>query len=124
MKEKFTLKNEEIASNIARLQKLAKEHGLDAFYLSSYDPYMSEYVPLQECHRYYVTGFSGSVGESLVLASGKSIVFVDGRYHEQADLECDSKVVEVYKCSFGEGLETAVLKKRLVTICFFICVKC
>src|SRR5690606_16529317 len=53
---------------------------------------------LQDCHRYYVTGFTGSMAECLVPASGRAKLFVDGRYHEQADLEVDGDVVEVVKC--------------------------
>lgn len=94
---KFKLDNSDIAKNIVSLQSHMKENNIDMFYVSSFDAYLNEYVPMSDCHRYYLTGFSGSVGEALVPAEGKVKVYVDGRYHEQADLECDSNFVEVVK---------------------------
>lgn len=63
------------------------ERGLDGMYISSYDPFLNEYVPLEDNHRFYLTGFTGSMAEVLVPLNGKVRLYVDGRYHEQADLE-------------------------------------
>lgn len=73
------------------------EKNLDAMYISSFDPFLNEYVPLQDNHRFYFTAFTGSMAEVLVIASGKVRLYVDGRYHEQADLEVDAGEVEVVK---------------------------
>lgn len=73
------------------------DKNLDAMYISSFDPFLNEYVPLQDNHRYYFTNFTGSTAEALVLANGKVRLYVDGRYHEQADLEVDNTEVEVVK---------------------------
>lgn len=90
-----------IEKNIKALQAFMKKEGLDYFYISSFDPYLNEYVPMVNCHRFYVSNFSGSVAETLVPAEGKVRLYVDGRYHEQADLEADAKLVEVVKCDLG-----------------------
>lgn len=97
MKKTFTLTNQTINSNIQKLKKLMTERGLDGTYISSFDPFISEYVPLQDNHRFYFTGFTGSMAEVLVPANGKVRLYVDGRYHEQADLEVDLNEIEVMK---------------------------
>lgn len=97
MKKSIDLSNQTIKSNIEKLKKVMTERGLDGMYISSFDPFLNEYVPLQDNHRYYVTGFTGSMAEVLVPVNGRVRLYVDGRYHEQADLEVDAKEVEVMK---------------------------
>lgn len=98
MKYSFSITKDQIHANIKAVQELLVQKGLDACYVSSFDPFLNEYVPLEDCHRYYITGFTGSMAEVLVPAKGKVMLFVDGRYHEQADLEVDLDQVEVVKC--------------------------
>lgn len=97
MKKSFTLSNQTINANIQNLRKLMAARNLDGMYISSFDPFISEYVPLEDNHRYYFTGFTGSMAEVLVPAEGKVRLYVDGRYHEQADLEVDGRSIEVMK---------------------------
>lgn len=97
MKKAFTLSNQTIKSNIEKLKKLMTERGLDGMYVSSFDPFLNEYVPLEDNHRFYITGFTGSMAEVLVPVNGKVRLYVDGRYHEQADLEVDLSLIEVQK---------------------------
>lgn len=106
-KERF-LSAKDIQENISKLKNFMKESKLDSFYISSNDIFLNEYVPLPDCHRYYVTNFTGSTAEVIVPLNGKVILFVDGRYYEQADLEVDPSVVEVFKCPYGMGLQTAM----------------
>jgi Xaa-Pro aminopeptidase len=108
-KERFlTLKDVEL--NITNLKKFMKSNRLDSFAISSNDIFLNEYAPLEECHRYYVTHFTGSTAEVIVPLNGRVILFVDGRYYEQADLEVDPGLVEVYKCSFDMSLQSAMKK--------------
>jgi len=99
MNKAFNLSNQTIKSNIQNLKKLMQERGLDGIYISSFDPFISEYVPLEDNHRFYITGFTGSMAEVLVPLNGKVRLYVDGRYHEQADLEVDASEIEVQKIS-------------------------
>lgn len=108
MKKTFDLSNQTIISNIQKLRKVMADRGLDGMYVSSFDPFLNEYVPIQDNHRYYVTGFTGSMAEVLVPANGRVRLYVDSRYHEQADLEVDSKEVEVVKVG-GESSTTGEL---------------
>ena len=110
MAAKAFLNQKQIQENIKNLQTWMKKQSLDAMYISSFDPFISEYVPVEECHRFYVTGFTGSVAESLVLANGKVQLFVDGRYYEQADLEVDENFVEVVKCPANTNLMDNLLE--------------
>ena len=106
-KDKF-LSQADIRDNIVLLQKFLTSQKMDAFYVSSFDIFLNEYVPLEDCHRYYVTNFTGSTAEALVPRVGKVLLFVDGRYYEQADLEVDASIVEVIKVPYGKGLQSAV----------------
>ena len=113
-KERF-LTTKDIELNIANLKKFMKTNRLDSFSISSNDIFLNEYAPLEECHRYYVTHFTGSTAEVIVPINGRVILFVDGRYYEQADLEVDPSIVEVYKCPYNTSLQSAmktVIKER------------
>lgn len=90
----FTSKT--IAENIQALRRWLKENKVDGFYVSSTDPYLNEYVPLENCHRYYFSGFTGSTA-SLLVTREKVYLYVDGRYHEQADKEVDHEHISVMK---------------------------
>ncbi len=98
----------ELKNNINLLKLFMKNKKLDSFYFSSSDIFLNEYVPLEDCHRYYVTGFSGSTAEVIVPLEGKIILFVDGRYYEHADLEVNPELVHVFKVPYGIGLRQAM----------------
>lgn len=110
MKKSFTLSNQTIKSNIQKLKKLMTERGLDGMYISSFDPFLNEYVPLEDNHRFYITGFTGSMAEVLVPVNGRVRLYVDGRYHEQADLEVDTNEVEVMKIGGDSSTTTELVQ--------------
>ena len=110
MKKAFTLSNQTIKQNIEKIKKLMTERGLDGLYISSFDPFLNEYVPLQDNHRFYVTNFTGSMAEVLIPAQGKVRLYVDGRYHEQADLEVDPNEVEVMKINLTSSTTEELVK--------------
>jgi Xaa-Pro aminopeptidase len=108
-KERF-LTNLEVETNIGKLKQFMKAQKLDSFYVSTNDIFLNEYVPLSDSHRYYFTNFTGSTAEVIVPLEGRVILFVDGRYYEQADMEVDPKLVEVFKCPYGMGFREAMNK--------------
>ncbi len=108
MESKFKLSVEQVKENLAKLRAFMEEQKLDAFYVSSFDEYLNEYVPMSNCHRFYVTNFSGSVAEALVPKDGKLKLYVDGRYHEQADNECDTSIIEIVKVPANTGLRSCL----------------
>jgi Xaa-Pro aminopeptidase len=89
----------------------------DAIVLTSKDPFISEYVPLVNNPRYGATGFTGSVGDAIYWTKAfrskhpdqKPVsLFVDGRYHLQADRETNAKWVEVVKLDVEPNIESGV----------------
>ena len=91
-------KNIDIATNIKLLRSFLKEKKLDAFFINDTDMYLNEYVPRESTHYHLLTGFTGKTAKVLIHTDGKIYLFVDGRYHEQADLETDPDLVQVEKC--------------------------
>lgn len=106
----------QIAQNIQSLQLFMKENILHGMYISSFDPWLNEYVPMENCHRYYITGFTGSVAEVFVPVSGRPRLYVDGRYHEQADIEVNKELVEVVKCESSTSLIEKLKQDLLVLL--------
>lgn len=84
--------------------------GLKYLLVNSTNEYLVEYCPLQENSRYHLTGFSGSTGDALITPD-KIYLFVDGRYHIQADLEVDHNVITVIKLQTGENFLDEMIKK-------------
>ncbi|MCB9882088.1 MAG: M24 family metallopeptidase [Planctomycetes bacterium] len=75
-----------MTSRAARLHALREHmlaHDLDAYLVPTSDEHLSEYVPEHRKRREYVTGFTGSAGDVLVMRDG-GFLYVDGRYHLQA----------------------------------------
>ena len=107
---KITIEKSKVVQNLKMTVEWLKSEKLTQLYVSSFDMFLNEYVPLQDCLRFYLSGFNGSVAELLVLADSKAKLYVDGRYHEQADLQVDHSVIEVVKVPYGESLEQWLLK--------------
>ena len=85
---------------------LLDKHQLDGALVRSTDSFLNEYVPLDKSLRAYLTGFTGSVGDVLVMR-GQGILFVDGRYSIQAKKEAPD--FEVRVLSLGQSIESAWL---------------
>lgn len=93
---------------LKKIQDKLGAENIDFLYLSSFDHFLSEYVPLDDSFRVFLTEFTGSVAEALIPKEGKILLYVDGRYHEQADNECDLEMIEVVKVPFGTPLLKAM----------------
>ena len=81
------------------------ENGLDFYFINTSDYHMSEYIPEYFKTLRYFSGFSGSLGQ-LVVTFDEAYLFVDGRYHGQADLEAGVNGIKVMKLG-KEGVPTA-----------------
>ena len=68
------------------MKDLLKNLDIDYLLVNCTNEYLVEYPALSENARYTLTGFSGSTGDALV-TKDKIYLFVDGRYHTQADQE-------------------------------------
>jgi Xaa-Pro aminopeptidase len=92
--------------HLARVRGVMRDLGLDALIVRGTDRYLNEYVPHAESTREWLTGFTGSMGDALVTADG-AFLFVDGRYHTQADREVDLARWTVVKNALGTTNEAA-----------------
>ena len=90
------------------MNKLLEQLGIDYLLVNSTNKYLSEYSALSENARYILTGFSGSTGDALV-TSDNIYLFVDGRYHIQADLEAKANVT-VIKLQVGQSQDDEIKK--------------
>ncbi len=92
------------------LVKFLEKEGYDYLLVNSTNEFLVEYNSLEQNARYYLTGFSGSTGEALLSRNGSVRLFVDGRYHAQADKQA-YKGVEVVKLELGESFISNLVQK-------------
>ena len=103
----------------SRLELFLNAHSLDAVFVSAQDAFLSEYTSLSNNQRYALTQFSGSTGDGIFVSraladglniQGQFLLFVDGRYHLQADEQCSPKHVTVVKLSMSMSIESALVE--------------
>ena len=88
-------------TNIAVIKNFMADNQIDYLLVNSTNEFLVEYNTLEENSRYKLTGFSGSTGEALVTPE-TIYLFVDGRYHIQADLEVSHDKITVVKLQQGQ----------------------
>ena len=90
-----TSNSDHTASNTEILRKvrsLMQFQAIDALVVPTDDPHMSEYTAEHFNRREFVSGFTGSAGAAIVFKD-HSTLFTDGRYHKQAEMEAEFRVV-------------------------------
>ncbi len=88
-----------------------KKLGVDYLLVNSTNKFLLEYVPIEENSVHKLTGFTGDVGDALVCPDGKILLFVDSRFHIQADKEVDHSKVEVVKLKLGQKIDDEICLK-------------
>lgn len=83
-------------TNINKVKNFLQQENLDYFLITSTDEFLNEYIELEKNSRYLVTGFSGSTGDALI-SQNKVFLFVDGRYHIQAEEETNPELITLIK---------------------------
>ena len=100
-------------------REILTNYGVDCLLVNSTNEFLVEYSLLEENSRYILTNFTGSTGDAL-LTPETIYLFVDGRYHIQADLEVNPNKVKVIKLQTGqkfiEELARIVGKSRTVGV--------
>ena len=91
------------------LREFMTEQKVDYLLVNSTNKFLVEYNTLSENSRYHLTNFTGSTGDALVTPD-KVLLFVDGRYHIQADLEVDPNITTVVKLQTGQTSLEEMLK--------------
>ena len=89
---------------IDALRRALNDYKIDVYYLNTSDYHLSEYVPSYFKTIEYFSGFTGSLATFLI-DKNKSYIFVDGRYHIQADKQCLKNGVEVIKLGTKDSLD-------------------
>ena len=89
-------------------RELLKQLDIDYLLVNSTNKYLVEYPELSENARYKLTGFSGSTGDALI-TEDKIYLFVDGRYHIQADNEVREGIT-VVKLQLGQKQDEEIRK--------------
>ena len=100
-----------------KLIKLRREltiNNIDGYIIPKNDEFFGEYVSPEKERLKYLTGFSGSAGQSLVLKK-KAFLFVDGRYTLQAQKEVRKgfKVIQIHKTIPSDILRKNKQKLRI-----------
>lgn len=95
---------------IKKVRQFLKENKIDYLLVNSTNEFLVEYPELEENARYLLTNFSGSTGDALISQS-EIFLFVDGRYHEQAEREVDKKLIKVVKMKPGDTFSGSIAKK-------------
>lgn len=99
---------------IQKVREFMQSEKIDYLLVNSTNEFLVEYSALSENSRYFLTGFSGSTGDAL-LSQKNLFLFVDGRYHEQADSEAnkDTTVIKMkLNQSFSECLDKKIKKNK------------
>ena len=95
---------------IEHLKEYLSNNDIDGLLLNTTNDYMVEYNTQDLNSVYYTTDFTGSTGYVL-FTKDKTFLFVDTRYHEQADNQADKDFVEVVKIPLGKTFLSAITEK-------------
>jgi len=87
-------------SKYIKVDNLLRNIDADYLLVCATNEYLTEYSDLNENARYTLTSFSGSTGDAL-FTKEQIYLFVDGRYHIQADNEA-KEGVQVIKLQLGQ----------------------
>ena len=86
----------EITERLEALREQMRKAGMDYYIIPSQDAHQSEYVAEYWRARAYFSGFTGSAGVLVVGLDG-AYLWVDGRYHIQAEKETKNTGITLYK---------------------------
>ena len=86
--------SESAVSRLTALRQALVDANIDGFVVPRADEYQGEYVPACAQRLSWLTGFTGSAGVAAVLKD-RAVLFVDGRYTLQAEMEVDQKLYQV-----------------------------
>jgi Xaa-Pro aminopeptidase len=85
-----------VNERIARLRKLMKDNGMEAYIVTDNDPHMGEHTTERWNTRSWISGFKGSAG-IFVITQNESCLWVDGRYFIQAEKQLAGSGVKLFK---------------------------
>lgn len=81
---------------IKKIQEEMRKLNIDAYYILTADNHLSEYIMDYYKSIKFLTGFSGSLAH-LLITQDEALLWVDGRYHVQAENETKKYGIKVMK---------------------------
>jgi len=101
-------------NKLIKLRRELTTNNIDGYIIPKNDEFFGEYVSPENERLKYLTGFSGSAGQSLVLKK-QAFLFVDGRYTLQAQKEVRKgfKVIQIHKTIPSDILRKNKQKLRI-----------
>lgn len=93
-----------IARRLSALRGRMAALSLDVYLVPSADEHQNEYLPAHKRRREAISGFSGSAGDAAI-GRNEVHLFVDSRYHLQADGEVDPALIQVHKLGLAGVLD-------------------
>ena len=101
-------------NKLIKLRRELTTNNIDGYIIPKNDEFFGEYVSPENERLKYLTGFSGSAGQSLVLKK-QAFLFVDGRYTLQAQKEVRKgfKVIQIQKTIPSDILRKNKQKLRI-----------
>ncbi len=85
---------------IQRLREAMTTQRVDAVFVPSSDPHLSEYLPGRWQGREWLSGFTGSMG-NVIVAQDRAALFADSRYWAQAERELQGSGIDLVKIPTG-----------------------
>lgn len=82
----LSLSTAPVDPKVEAVRRHMRQSGIDAWIIPTNDPHMSEYTAPYYNRRAFISGFTGSAGTA-VITHNASLLFTDGRYHAQAEME-------------------------------------
>ena len=101
-------------------REILDKYKVDYLLVNSSNEFLDEYSSLDENSAFKVTNFSGSTAD-VIITPDTIFLFVDGRYHIQADNEVNHDFVKVVKLQVGQNVieEIARIVGRNKTVGLF-----
>ncbi len=92
---------------IEYLKDFLAKNDIDGLIINSTNEFLVEYNKLELNSRYHLTEFTGSTGEVL-FTNDKIYLFVDTRYHQQAEKQVDKEYIDVVKMPLTQSFLSAL----------------
>jgi Xaa-Pro aminopeptidase len=99
---------------IIKLRKFFKSQNLDGYIIPKNNNFFGEYVSESEDNLKYISNFTGSAGVAVILKN-KNLMFVDGRYTIQAEIQCGK---EFQICNIPKEYPFTIFKNKNLNLGF------
>lgn len=97
------------SEKLAQMAQQLSKHQLHAYFIPPEDEHLNEYLPDNKKRIEWLTGFTGE-SAPLLITPQKMMLYADGRFHLQVDMEVDAQTVEAYKLGSDESASRAMAK--------------